>query len=315
MKDFPFNRRQFLALSAGTVAASALGAIARAASNPIRIGIGSDPVYTAFYLADQEGLFAAENVEVALQLYADGGEAMNALVAQQVDIGVAAEPTSLIRLSRAPLRPLAVSYESGRYIKLVLGQDIASPKDIRKFGIVPGSVSEYCAGLAMETLGLEASKVTFVPSGPPELPALLARGDIDAFFAWEPWPSTAVQQGGKIAMTSGDVGYRDTMWTTATVAILESNPEGLQGMLRALAKASEIAMQDPKRAAAAVKKATRLPEENTLRLLQQMTLVVRDFSEDDFKSYDGIAQFLADHKVTEGPVAYRDMLQSGFYKG
>lgn len=315
MIDLSFKRRQFLALSAGTVAASAFGSVVRAASAPIRIGIGSDPAYTAYYLADQEGLFKAEGVDVSLQLYADGGEAMNALVAQQVDVAGGSEPTSLTRLARAPLRPLAITYESGRYIKLVLAKDVASPKDIRKFGIVPGSVSEYCASLAIPALGLDASKVTFVPSGPPELPALLARGDVDGFFCWEPWPATAVQQGGKIEMTSGDVGYRDTIWTSASAALLESNREGLQGMLRALAKASRIAVDDPKRGAAAVKKATRLPEESTLKILQQMTLVVRDFTEEDFKSYDGIAKFLADHNVTKGPVDYRNMLQTGFYKG
>lgn len=309
------GRRRFLALSAGAVAASAVGPVARAASGAIKIGVGSDPVFTGFYLADQQGLFKAEGLDVTLQFYADGGEAMNALVAQQVDVSAASEPTTLIRLTRADLRPLSICYQSGRYIKLVLGKAVASPKDIRKMGIVPGSVSQYCAGLAISKLGLDASAVKFVPSGPPELPALLARGDIDAFFAWEPWPSKAVEQGGKVAMTSGDVGYRDTIWVTSTAALFKSNPDGLRAMLRALAKASQIATADPKQAAAAVKKATRLPEEASLAILAQMTLVVRDFGEDDLKSYDGIATFLAENNVTKGPVPYRDVMQLGFYKG
>lgn len=315
MQNMSFTRRRLLAISAAAAATGLLPAGVRAQSQPIRIGVGSDPVFSAFYLAKHEGLFEAEKVDVSLQLYTDGGESMNALVAGQVDVSAASEPTTLVRLSRAELRPLSIVYQSGKYIKLVLGKDVADPKAIRKFGIVPGSVSEYCAGLTVEKLGLDATKIEFVRSGPPELPALLARGDIDAFFAWEPWPATAVQQGGRIALTSGDVGYRDTMWISATAAALAANPAGLQSMLRALAKAATIVREDHARAAVAIKAVTRIPEATSLKALADMTPIVRDFTPEDFASYDNIVKFLADHKVTNGPVAYRDMLQAGFYKG
>lgn len=315
MQNTALTRRQLLAISAATAAAGILPTRAIAQSQPIRIGVGSDPVFSSFYLAKHEGLFEAEKVDVTLQLYTDGGEAMNALVAGQVDVSAASEPTTLVRLSRAELRPLSIVYQSGKYIKLVLGKDVADPKAIKKFGIVAGSVSEYCAGLTVEKFGLDASKIEFVRSGPPELPALLARGDIDAFFAWEPWPATAVQQGGKIALTSVDVGYRDTMWITATAAALASNPDGLHAMLRALAKAATIVREDKARAAAAIKAVTRIPEATSLKALEDMTPIVRDFTAEDFASYDNIVKFLADHKVTSAPVPYRDMLQAGFYKG
>ncbi|ATN32299.1 nitrate ABC transporter substrate-binding protein [Rhizobium sp. ACO-34A] len=315
MQSTSFSRRQFLAISAATAASGALPGIGHAQSQTIRIGVGSDPVFSSFYLASHEGLFEAENVNVALQLYTDGGEAMNALVAGQVDVSAASEPTTLIRLSRAELRPLSIVYQSGKYIKLVLGKDIAEPKDIKRFGIVAGSVSQYCAGLTVEKLGLDTGSIEYVQSGPPELPALLARGDIDAFFAWEPWPANAVQQGGKIALTSGDVGYRDTMWISATAAMLAADPEGLRAMLRALSKAATIVREDHARAAAAIRAVTRIPQETSLKALADMTPIVRDFTADDFASYDNIVGFLVDQKVMSSPIAYRDMLQAGFYKG
>lgn len=313
--SLPLSRRSFLTAAAGTAVAGTMGSVSWAKPSPIHIGVGSDPVFVAFFLASHEKFFEAENIDVDLQVYADGGEGMNALVAQQVDISCASEPTNLVRLSRAKLHPLAVVYQSGKYVKLVLGKDVKSPAEIKRFGIVPGSISEYCAGLTIEKFGLDAGAVELVPSGPPELPALLARGYIDAFFAWEPWPATAVEQGGKVALTSADVGYTDTLWLTSTAAMLESNPEGLKSVLRALAKASDIARADPERAAIAVKAVTRIPVETSLKAFKDMTPIVRDFTPADFESYDGIAKFLADHKVTEGPVPYRDVMQVGFYKG
>ncbi|MFX5812994.1 ABC transporter substrate-binding protein, partial [Acinetobacter baumannii] len=87
------------------------------------------------------------------------------------------------------LRPLAVTYQSKTYVKLVARKAITSADKIKKFGIVAGSVSEYVTGLTLKTLNIDAAKVEMVRSGPPELPALLARGDIDAYFVWEPWPT------------------------------------------------------------------------------------------------------------------------------
>src|SRR6266436_4369004 len=120
---------------------------------PFKIGVGSDPVFSSFYLAAHEKMFEAEKLNVAVQLYADGGEAMNALVAQQVSLAAAVEPTNMVRFARAELRPLAVVYQSGRYVKMVVGKDVESLEKIKKFGIVAGSISEYCTLLALKKIG------------------------------------------------------------------------------------------------------------------------------------------------------------------
>ncbi|SFK26364.1 ABC transporter substrate-binding protein [Celeribacter neptunius] len=317
MKKSYISRRGFMASTAGLAASGlVLGApsIARAAA-PIRIGVGSDPVFAGYFIAQHEGFFEEEGVAVNLQPYSGGGEAMNALVAGQVDLASASESTTMVRMDRAEIRPLAVVYDSGLYVKLVLRPGLEDPKDIKTFGIVPGSISEYCTGLTIAHFDLDATSLKMVPSGPPELPALLIRGDIDAFFAWEPWPATALGQGAKVALTSRDVGYTDTIWANASQAILDSNPEGLQAMLRAVKRGSDIMQNDPERGAEGVKAVTRIPIETTLKVSKDMFLTVRDFTDKDFESFDGIAQFLVDNKVTETPVPYRDYMQRGFYKG
>ncbi len=96
---------------------------------------------------------------------------MNALVAQQVDVSAGSEPTNLLRMARAPLRPLTVIYEGRNYIKLSARADLGSAKDIKTFGVIPGTVSQYCAGLTIQQLGLDPAAITIVNSGPPELPA------------------------------------------------------------------------------------------------------------------------------------------------
>ncbi|MBR1147135.1 ABC transporter substrate-binding protein [Bradyrhizobium sp. AUGA SZCCT0431] len=312
MERIALTRRAFIASSVIAAATRPTHLLAQGA--PIKIGVGSDPVYSSFYLAAHEKMFEAKKLNVALQLYADGSEALNALVAQQVSLAAAAEPTHMVRFARAEMRPLAVVYQSGRYIKMVLGKDIDNPGKIKKFGIVPGSVSEYAALLALKMIGLDASTVQMVRSGPPELPALLARGDIDAFFAWEPWPTNGIKQGGRVIMTSKEVGYTDTMWITAAAAWFDSNTEAARGILKVLARSCEIVVREPERAAAAVQAVTRIPVAQTLSALKDVDPGVRDFTDADFESFDGIAAFLAQQKVTPSVVDFRRVIQRGFYK-
>src|SRR6266481_6395044 len=274
MRTPALSRRAFIA---GALVGAAIRPTALLAQDaPIKIGVGSDPVFSSFYLAAHEKMFEAEKLNVAVQLYADGGEAINALVAQQVSLAAAVEPTNMVRFARAELRPLAVVYQSGRYVKMVVGKDVESLEKIKKFGIVAGSISEYCTLLALKKIGLDRDAVQMVKSGPPELPALLARGDIDAFFAWEPWPTNGVKQGGRVVMTSKDVGYTDTMWITAAAGWFDANPETARGILKVLARACEIVVNDPARAAAAVQAITRIPVAQTLTALKDMDAGVRD---------------------------------------
>ena len=295
------------------LAAASLPLAARAAA-PVTIAVGADPAYTPFYLAAHEKMFAAAGIDVSLNIYADGGETLNSLVAGQANLACGAEPTTMIRIARGDIRPLAVFEQSGTYIKCVARKDIATLADAKKWEIVPGTVSEYSAGLGIRKAGIDPKTVTFVKSAPPELPALLARGDVDAYFAWEPWPTMGVRQGGHILTTSGDVGYTYTLWLTAAGPWLDANKDAAHAILGVIAKSAEITQKEPERAAAAVQAVAKIPRAQTLDLLKDLQCGVRDFTPADFTSFDGIAEFLAEQKITPSRVDYRKALQLGFYK-
>jgi NitT/TauT family transport system substrate-binding protein len=310
-----FRRRSLILSGASMLAVGNLPLLAQAQNTPVTIGVGADPVFTAFFVAANEKLFAKHGVNAVVQPYTDGGEALNALVAQQVNLACAAEPTHIVRLARAPLKPLAVAYQSSRYLKLVARKEIASVDKIKKFGMVPGTVSEYLTGITMKKFGIDAKSVELVRSGPPELPALLARGDIDGYFVWEPWPALGVKQGGHILLTNGEVGFLNTLWLSATSPWLDSNKEKATAVLRALAEASDITRKDPKRAAASVQAITKIPQTQTLTALQDMEPVIRDFTDEDIKTANGVADFLLSQKAIAAPVDMSKVLQRGFFKG
>src|SRR5262249_12003101 len=149
--------------------------------------------------------------------------AVDALVAGQVQLAASAESTIMIRSTRADVRALAIFSESGSFIKFVARKGISDAKQAKKLGVVVGSVSEFSTIKLLQKNGIDEKSVEFVKAGPPEFPALLARGDVDGYFLWEPWPTNGVKQGGHVLATSGDVGYVYNMLIAANGAWLDGH--------------------------------------------------------------------------------------------
>lgn len=296
------------------MAAAVAARPAFAQSRQIAIGVGSDPVFTPIFVAAHEKLFAAQGLDVVVRPFTDGGTAMDALAAQQVHLASASEPTHLVRLSRADLKPLAVVQQSGRYVKLAARKGLKADQ-VRKLGIVPGSVNEYVTGLFIKKLGLDPSSLQMVKSGPPEMPALLARGDVDGFFLWEPWPTNALRSGAELIMTSDEVGYKSTLWLTPLGSWLDANRDAAQAVLKAVKQGADIARQDPQRGAAAVQAIIKMPPSTSLPLLKELDSVVRDFNDDDIRTTSGISDFLLQQKMIPAAVDPKRFLQLGFFKG
>jgi NitT/TauT family transport system substrate-binding protein len=220
----------------------------------------------------------------------------------------------MIRSLRAPLKVLAVMGQSGKYIKLTARSGIADVKQIKKYGIVPGTVSDFSTAKLLSKYGIAASSVEMVKSGPPEFPALLSRGDVDAYFLWEPWPTNGVKLGGKVMLTSGEVGYSYNMWVVTTAAWLEGHQNEARAMLRALAESCKVVSSDPEKTATANQAVAKIPRQTTLDLLKEVECKVRDFTPADLVTYKEIADFLVERKVTPTLADVDKLIQVGFYK-
>jgi NitT/TauT family transport system substrate-binding protein len=295
-------------LTAGAAAAQTLS------KDPIKFSVGIDAAYSQVFVAQHDRLFEQAGVNVEVRQYTQGGDGLDAMVAGQIDLAGSAEPTVLIRSLRADLKVLAVMGQSGKYIKLTARPGITDIKQIKKFGIVPGTVSEFSTAKLLIKYGIAPDSVEMVKSGPPEFPALLSRGDVDAYFLWEPWPTRGIQLGGKVLATSGEVGYAYNMWVVATAGWLDGHKAEARAVLGALAKACASITADPNHAAMADQMVAKLPTQSTLDLLKEVECKVRDFAPADMTTYKEIADFLVDRKITPTRADVDKIIQVGFYK-
>lgn len=283
-------------------------------AEPIRIGVGIDASYAPLFIAQHRGLFKQAGLDVEVKRFTQGGESIDAVIAGQTQLSTASEFSTIMRMPRGDLRPLALFEESGTYIKLAVRPGIETASQIRKFGVIKGSASEYTVQRALIAFKLDRASVQLVNAAPPELPALMARGDIDAMFIWEPWPGIAVRQGARIIATSGEVGYAYHMWLTAHGAWLDAHRDEAQKILRVVEEANRQILADPAAASRDLQAVTRLPAADTIGFLKDTRWKVRDFAAPDIAGYDQVAEFLTSQKILPTKVDIRKSLQVGFYK-
>lgn len=276
---------------------------AESLTEAIQIGVGIDAAYAPFFVAESEGLFAEEGLEdVELIQFSRGGEAVEALGAGQLDMAGNSDTTTLTLMAANPVfRALFIYQEAGDYLKLVGRPDLTGFEDIQTMGVVPG-LSEYNAEVFVEHEGLEG--VEFVEADPAEIPALMQRGDIDAYILWEPWPAQGVELGGQVMGVTADFGSAYVHWLVVTeewLADTENEPYAA-AVARALARASELVESDPELAAQATEEAASVPPDQTLLAVEEIDFEVRGFSDSDLESYADQLDYLTNRGlIAEAP--------------
>ena len=265
-----------------------------------RIGTGIDPVYSNYYVAEALGLYKKYGVDTELKLFSRGGEALDALMAGELQATSNAEYPNILALEKNPeVLLVGVSCVAPHTMKLTARSDIKKPEDFigKKIGSAVGSVTDYCFDKYFEKNGVDRSKITYVNVAAPESVPLLDKGDISAFFFWEPWPSKAVEVSGdkvRILGSSAQLGvYAAKLFIAIPRTYGEKNPETIKGFLKALLEAGEYAQQNPQEAYKIVaKKIPTLTPETIAKMTVDFSHRVR-FLKEDMKNLEDVAAWVA----------------------
>lgn len=176
----------------------------------IRLGyIQNDLHHLPAFVALEKGFFRQEGLAVTVAgIFRAGPEEMSAFGAKALDIGyVGQAPATAAVLNRAAdLKFIAqvnlegssiVVAEKSPYQKLSQLED--------KTVAIPGhaTMQDFLLRKALKSSNLPVDKLNVMVLKPPEMIQALSRGDIDAFIAWEPYPSLAIKKGsGRVLVSS-----------------------------------------------------------------------------------------------------------------
>jgi len=211
------------------------------------------------YVAQENGYFDEAGLDVTIKPGAGSVDNMKLVAAGQADFAPA-DVTALV-LSRAneglPVKFVALVHQKTLSAILVLKESgIAAPKDLegKTIADVPGSTIQRVFPLWAKKVGVDASKVSFVPATPPSLPSLLASKRVDAvgqFTVGKPLFQAAA--GGKpIVALPYEKSFPGFMGIglVASDSMIAGNPELVKRFTAALMKGLRWSIDNPGRTGA-----------------------------------------------------------------
>lgn len=169
-----------------------------AEDNNIRVGyLQNDLHHLPLFVALEKGFFeeAGLKIEVA-GIFKAGPEEMSAFAAGELDLGyVGQAPATAAYLNRvADIKFISQSNLEGTSIVVRTDSKIESVSDLTGRTIaIPGhaTMQDFLFRKALKKSGVSFDDIKIIVLKPPEMIQALKQKSIDAFIAWEPYPSQA----------------------------------------------------------------------------------------------------------------------------
>jgi NitT/TauT family transport system substrate-binding protein len=231
----------FAAAAATTLAAPS---VLRAEPRTVKMGalrlVHSMPPY--FYER-----FAPADLKIEIIVFDSPTDGKNAVVTKSVDFGTFGIAAAILGGAVGePVVVVGALSNKGMGVISKAGSDIKSVKDLKgkRVGIWPGSTQEVfiMERLRMEGLSIKDVTAVRVPFG--EMPAMLARGDVDAYVGAEPGPALSITSGaGQLVEYpySTPMGGLNMIFGTHEDTVAK-NPDLVRTMLKTHSQAVEFMM-------------------------------------------------------------------------
>ena len=248
---------------------------------PIRMAyLQSDIHHLALWVALEKGFFKRNGVDVEVKgVFKAGPEIMTAFAAGELDMAYVGEAPSTTAVANKAARVVVVSQVNTEGSALVVAKknsDINHLTDLQgKTVAVPGhsTVQDFLLRRALRGNGMGPEQVNIIVLKPPEMIGALRTGQIDAFIAWEPYPSKAdTMSVGRNLATSKE------MWPGHPCCVLVSDqgfidghPEMVAAVVKAHVQATDFIHRNPDEAVKIGIKYTGMDEATVRQAVQNVT--------------------------------------------
>ncbi len=235
----------------------------------------ADSAHLGFAVAQQNGYYADEGLEVELQEGRGSSVAAQLVATGQADLGYAdAGATLNVAAQGAPVKIIATIWKSGQFgIQYLASSGITAPEDLagRKLAVAPGSAMVPLVPVFLKANGLGEDDVEIVSAAQNAVLGLLTSGAIDAVAET---PENTVVPLAAQGIEAGNMYFYNNGVPLVSLSLiaredkLQENPELYQRFIKASLKGWAEAMADPASAVDALL-ATFPETENTADALMQ----------------------------------------------
>jgi NitT/TauT family transport system substrate-binding protein len=216
------------------------------------------------YVALEKGYFKDAGFDVSITPGSGTVDVMKLVAGGQADYGIGDFTAIAITLAKQKLPVTTVGMIHQRSMAAIMsleGLGINKPQDLvgKTIGDQPGSTNTVMFPVYAKAVGIDPESVTFLPSPPPGLPALLASGKVQGigqFVVGEPLVQKADNKHRKVITLPYGAElpdlYGNAILTRTDLA--KDHPDQVKKFTNALLKGLQDTVNDPAGAAAILKK-------------------------------------------------------------
>ncbi|PWB39137.1 MAG: hypothetical protein C3F02_00770 [Parcubacteria group bacterium] len=244
---------------------------------PITIGTETWPGYVALYVAESQGFFRDQGLNVDVKLYKDlsqlSGDYQAGKMQGRANISLEAVNESLDGFKQNIV--LAIDYSAGADA-IVASKKIVALTDLsgKLVAFEKGTLEEFFISWALQQADLTLSDITAVEANPDEAAQMLKRGEVDVAVSHEPFLSELASDPDLHILTSSkDAPGLITDILTFRQDFVENNPQTVQAIVTAYFQALNFVKNNPDQAAVILAKEFKISASDIERQLQGLKLL------------------------------------------
>ncbi len=233
---------------------------------PLKIGMQIGPASTILMVAEEKGFFEKEGLNVELQGFTAGKFALQAFLSGSLDLAASGEvPVTLSSMQGNKFYVITqLAKGQKNEVRVVAAKDgeLDTPQEYfnvkkRKLATSFGGGPEFYTYNFLKYYNI--TNVELISQKPEDMPVSLASGSVDAVAIYDPFAFFAEQKLGDDAIVFGDEKlYTEFYVLSAKREWVDSNPETVKKLIRALVEASDFIRSNPDEAKAILMKNTNL---------------------------------------------------------
>jgi NitT/TauT family transport system substrate-binding protein len=236
------------------------------------------------YVALEKGFWKEEGLDVKAQIFSAGRLALDALLAKNAEVMSVSETPPMHAILQGNQIYIVATVTQHQETKLIARRDhgIQVPSDLRgkRVATLPGTNSDYFMYEFLKTNGIPLNNVKVTNMAPPDMVTALVKGDIDAYFAWEPHIYYAQKQLPQVSIVfpAGEL-YYGRHCVIMNKDFVHVHPEVVEKLIRGFLRAEKFVNENPEEAMTIVSKITGMDKEALKTLWPEYKVSVRlDFN-------------------------------------
>ena len=268
---------------------------------PIRMGTDVSTMGLAFWVADSEGIFDKHGIRPMLKIHEIGFQALLAVGAGEADTSIQSESPTIVNIAKGIDAVIIATIARGpQTYKAVARREISGPKDLvgKRIGVTMGSGGEFFLVRYLKKHSINTKAVTIQNAGPPELTAMLYKGEVDAVFTWEPFGRKILsleRASERLAQFATGKDYYDPSYLlTVGRKFTEDNPEAIKSLLTALAESNTFISKNPEKAVQIAQRTLRTTRAEATASLNDYVTVAPILDKDTIEALTDISLWLKD---------------------